>query len=277
MRLKRERVECKNGDTAELFLLKAPLEEYLERVLSLTSESMPWARDNLKRAAGETEQECDNYYFYAEMRGVPASLMWYTEKCGVATYGLVYTKEEFRGLGLVNLLMRRCCGHMAQNGVKSAYLAVSNQVAMAIYQGFEFAVINGNEQCSIMRRDFSETADYFTYDREALIRRVRRSDLPLLEALYNVRDSRVKDENMLIYQDTAVECQLIEMINRAEAGEGSFYCLQTHKGSIVGGATRLGDKISCYVYPLFEKWREPLTDAVRNSEGKENESGTDRQ
>ena len=82
---------------------------------------------------------------------------------------------------------------------------------------------------------------------------------------------------MLIYQDTAVECQLIEMINRAEAGEGSFYCLQTHKGSIVGGATRLGDKISCYVYPLFEKWREPLTDAVRNSEGKENESGTDRQ
>ena len=34
MLLKRERVECKNGDTAELFLLKAPLEEYLERARS---------------------------------------------------------------------------------------------------------------------------------------------------------------------------------------------------------------------------------------------------
>jgi len=166
---------------------------------------------------------------------------------------MVSTSEKHRNKGICGCIMKYCIQFMdSEPGLQAVYLGVSNPMAYKIYEKNGWRPYNNgtlNDTC-IMRRlincniDKKEFDDnyYKKYQNDGsrmIIRRVIRGDLPKLEALYNLAESTVmiKDYNASIYIGTAVECQIIDLINKMELGEGLFYCIENVLGRIVGAAT----------------------------------------
>jgi GNAT superfamily N-acetyltransferase len=248
-----EKEKLKNGEWLTIKAIKTPAEEYEDRIFSYINPKMPWRQDTYKRVNGDIADQCKDMFFIGEIDGEIVSLMWYTISGDVGTYGMVSTSEKHRNKGIYGCIMKYCIQFMdSELGLQAVYLAVSNPLAYKIYkkngwQPYNNGTLNGT---CIMRRltnwniDEKEFDDNYYKKQQndgsgIIIRKVIRGDLPKLEALYNLAESTVmiKDYNASIYKGTAVECQIIDLINKMEAGEGQFYCIENALGRIVGAAT----------------------------------------
>ena len=245
--------KLKNGEWLTIKAIKSPTAEYEDRIFSYINPKMPWRQDTYKRINGDIADQCKDMFFIGEIDGEIVSLMWYTVSDDVGTYGMVSTSEKHRNKGICGCIMKYCIQFMdSEPGLQAVYLAVSNPMAYKIYEKNGWQPYNNgtlNDTC-IMRRLINCNIDEKEFDDNyykkqqndgsgIVIRRVIRGDLPKLEALYNLVESTVmiKDYNASIYKGTAVECQIIDLINKMETGEGQFYCIENGLGRIVGAAT----------------------------------------
>lgn len=248
-----EKEKLKNGEWLTIKAIKTPAEEYEDRIFSYINPKMPWRQDTYKRINGDIADQCKDMFFIGEIDGEIVSLMWYTISGDVGTYGMVSTSEKHRNKGIYGCIMKYCIQFMdSELGLQAVYLAVSNPLAYKIYkkngwQPYNNGALNGT---CIMRRLINWNIDEKEFDDNyykkhqndgsgIIIRKVIRGDLPKLEALYNLAESKVmiKDYSASIYKGTAVECQIIDLINKMELGEGHFYCIENVLGRIVGAAT----------------------------------------
>jgi len=280
-----EKEELKNGEWLTIKAVKSPAEEYEDRIFSYINPKMPWKQDTYKRVNGDIADQCKDMFFIGEIDGEIVSLMWYTVSGDVGTYGMVSTAEKHRNKGISGCIMKYCIQFMdSESCLQAVYLAVSNPLAYKIYEKNGWQPYNNgtlNDTC-IMRRLINCNIDEKDFDDNyykkqqndgsgMIIRRVIRGDLPNLEALYNLAESTVmiKDYNASIYKGTAVECQIIDLINKMETGEGQFYCIENTLGRIVGAATLYNKAnetniriLDFFVHPNYEEYAKSLVSKI---------------
>ncbi|MFH1903971.1 MAG: GNAT family N-acetyltransferase [bacterium] len=246
MLIKEVRETLKTGGILTVKVLESPLEEYVEKLEDYTKSKMPYAPDNEKRFRGRLTKECKDMFFIGEINNEIVSLMWYTISEDVGTYGMVSTKEEYRRKGISNCLMKHCLKFMdKERNLLAMYLGVTNPIAKKIYEKYGWVSYNDCPNTCIMRRlkkninqeNFDK--EYYRIDRKIRIRGVKRGDLPKIEALYNWTGNKQLIKNYLshIFNNTAVEGQIISLNNKVENNEGKFLCIENSLNHIVGIAT----------------------------------------
>lgn len=273
-----------SGELLNIKAIQSPAEDYADRIFSYINPRMPWRRDTFLRVNGVIAGQCKDMFLIGELNDGIISLIWYTVCGDVATYGMVSTAEKHRNKGIFGCLMRHCIEFLEHEpGLKAVYLGVSNPLARRLYEKNGWVLyINGtdNDTC-IMRRligrnidDKIFDAEYFKDLPDVKIRKVLRGDLPKLEALYNWTGSNcsIKDYNASIFKNTAVECQIIDLINRMEDGEGLFYCIENANGRIAGAATLYADTseqdkmvLDFFIHDNYVKFAEELVYELINS------------
>ncbi len=254
MIIKETKEELKTGEILTVKVLQSPLEEYVDKLIKYRGDKMPWAIDNEKRFKGELIEECKDMFFVGEIKDEVVSLMWYTVSGDVGTYGLVSTKEEYRRRGIASYLMKHCLEFMdKEDGLLAMYLGVTNPIAKNMYEKYGWVSYNDCPNTCIMRRLTNQNISqekfdegYYRYNNPVKIRKVKRGDLPKVEALYNWTGNRwlIKDYPSGIFDDTAVESQIIALNNKVENNGGSFLCIENGLGRIVGVATLFDSNVN---------------------------------
>lgn len=224
-----------------------PLDESLRRQNELLSAfKEPWKTGWEQRSSGKLIGECQDKFMFAYLEQELVGRIWYTVKNDFATFGWVFTSDKYRGLGISTKLIEYTLDFLDKEpGLRATYLGVgvNKPIPRAMYSKHGWRPYNDAPNTCIMRRfknavnipDFD--ALYFTGKEPYQVRSGKRSDLPGLEALYNLMEETAwfgRNYVHDIYGRVAVEGQIDAIFNEVDQGRAIVEVLEDARKKILG-------------------------------------------
>ena len=239
----------KTGNLLTVLKLTAPIEPELSEELEFflqTDKTDDWKQDIHKRINGDYTAFTVDKYFVGIIEERIISVLWYglSKFSGKGNFGHVYTDTRYRGLGILNHLMRAFDADFhAGNGIVLT-CTTSNSIAVNCYLKFGFELIfgGGRGPMALVRRELGKTF--------ADLERVGVDGGPVISVREGTPAEQFDCDKFLMYTHamrergrlydrcfiTAGQCDYRQVILKAFDGRGNVTVAENGNGEVVGYA-----------------------------------------
>jgi len=252
--------KTKDNRTLDMFCYAPPLESGIyELFYNIAPFGEPWKSGMEERVNGSLVERCRDRFILGFIDNVLVGKMWYTVNGDFATFGSVFTAEQHRGCGISSLLLDFTTELLdGENGLLASYLAVGKPIPRAMYAKSGWQPYNDTLHGCIMRR-FRKNEDIDGFDANYYsglapydVHLAGRSDLPRLEALYNLMlPDSWSGRNFIhgLIKNVAVECQIDAMLNEVKYQQASLMILEDSRKHLLGALFRRNHEFDFFTAP----------------------------